>query len=156
MVKEEGWKLLREWVNSWLVRNHWDVEVTQSVWKGLDWMDHNHQLVLVGLITFSSFHLLSSLLLIIGTILSKHNLLIPWIIIDIVIIIIMIPVFTTFTFISFFVDLLIGIVFPVVGGLLLGVWIVLWRNAWRFYHQTNQPPKLSNQDSDYSISGLTK
>lgn len=43
MVREEGWNMLRDWINSWLVRNHWDVEVTQSVWRGLDWIDEYYR-----------------------------------------------------------------------------------------------------------------
>ena len=144
MVQEEGWTRLREWVNSWLVRNHWDVEVTQSVWKGLDWMDHHHRFILAGLIAASSIHLLSTLLLILGTMLSKRSLLIPWIISDLAIIILMVFLFISWTFLSFFVDLLIAIVFPVLSGLLLGLWVVVWRNTVSMYRSNldPSPPKV--------------
>ena len=120
-------------MNGWLVRNHWDVSVTQWVWQWLDWLDTHHQFMLACLVLVSSLHLLSTLTLILGTMLSRRALLLPWIITDLIIIIIMVGIFISWTFLSFFVDLLIAIVFPVMAGLLLGLWIVLWRNAWRFF-----------------------
>ena len=155
MVQEEGWTRVREWINSWLEGNQWDVEVTQSVWKGLDWMDHHHRFILAGLIAASSIHLLSTLLLILGTMLSKRSLLIPWIISDLAIIILMVFLFISWTFLSFFVDLLIAIVSPVVAGLLLGLWVVLWRNALRVYRQqwTKERKLQELQDTDYSTLG---
>jgi len=155
MVKEDGWKRLREWVNSWLVRNHWDVEVTQSVWKGLDWMDEHHQLFLVALITAASFHLTTTLLLILGTMLKRRGLLIPWIITDSIIIVIMVIIFVGWTFFSFFVDLLIAIVFPVVACLLLGLWVVLWRNTLYMYSVHMNPPTSQNETKPNNKLGYT-
>ena len=139
LVVEEGWEWMREWINSWLVRNHWDVAVTQSVWQWLDWMDVHHQFMLSSLILASSIHLLSTLILILGTMILKRSLLLPWIITDLIIIIIMVFLFISWTFLSFFVDLLIAIVFPVMAGLLLGLWIVLWRNTVRLYSRGLEP-----------------
>jgi len=133
LVLDTGWLWFREWLNGWLVRNHWDVSVTQWVWQWLDWLDTHHQFMLACLVLVSSLHLLSTLTLILGTMLARRALLLPWIITDLIIIIIMVGIFISWTFLSFFVDLLIAIVFPVMAGLLLGLWIVLWRNAWRFF-----------------------
>ena len=153
MLEASGWEAVRERVGDWLLVSgyyNWPQahrDQTGGLW--LDWLHNNHQLILMALVTFASFHLVSALMLLLGTLLARHTLLIPWIIIDLLVILIMLVLFTTFTFLSFLVDLLVGIVFPVVGGLLLGAWIVLWRNAYRFYHNNNfnHSFKLDYQDS---------
>ncbi len=109
LVREDAWVHLREWINSWLVRNHWDVEVTQSVWRGLDWVDLHHNYFLGGLVAASATHLLSSLLLLLGIMLQKQQLLLPWLVTDIVVLTMMVVLFLSWTFLSFFVDLLIAI-----------------------------------------------
>jgi hypothetical protein len=45
----------------------------------------------------------------------------------------MVAAFTCWTFMSFFVDLLVAIVFPVAAGLVLGLWIQLWRGVHAHY-----------------------
>merc|ERR1719250_530198 len=72
-------------------------------------------------------HLLFSVMLILGTLLYRRSLLIPWMIFHMVI------TFTFLTFFSFFINLLLAIVFPVVAGLLLGLWIVMWREVYHFF-----------------------
>ena len=109
LVREDAWTQLREWVNAWLVRNHWDVEVTQSVWRGLDWLDFHHSYFLSGLVAASATHLLSSLLLLLGIMLLKRGLLLPWLVTDLLVLTTMVVVFLSWTFLSFFVDLLIAI-----------------------------------------------
>jgi hypothetical protein len=109
LVREDVLVHLREWINSWLVRNHWDVEVTQSVWKGLDWLDLHHNYFLGGLVAASATHLLSAVLLLLGWKLERKNLLLPWLVTDLTIIILMVAVFIGWTFLSFFIDLYIAI-----------------------------------------------
>ena len=165
MLEASGWEAARERVGDWLLVSgyyNWPHDHRDQTGGGLwlDWLHTNHQLILMALVTFASFHLVSALLLLLGTLLDRHTLLIPWIIIDLLVILIMLVLFTTFTFLSFLVDLLVGIVFPVVGGLLLGAWIVLWRNAYRFYHNNNttHSSKLDYQDSvlEDSSSSISK
>jgi hypothetical protein len=109
LVREDAWAELREWVNSWLVRNHWDVAVTQSVWRGLDWLDGHHTYFLCGVVAASATHLVSTLLLLLGTMLRKRALLLPWLLTDLVVLALMVTIFLSWTFLSFFVDLLIAI-----------------------------------------------
>ena len=45
-------------------------------------------------------------------------------------------------------------VFPVLGGLLLGLWIVMWRNARNIY--TDQNSKVLALDRDDSIVSSSK
>ena len=109
LVREDAWLQLREWVNSWLVRNHWDVEVTQSVWRGLDWLDSHHNYFLGGLVAASATHLLSAILLMLGWRLERRSFLLPWLVTDLTIIILMVAIFIAWTFLSFFIDLYIAI-----------------------------------------------
>jgi hypothetical protein len=109
LVRADSWSQLREWVNSWLVRNHWDVEVTQQVWRGLDWLDLHHNYFLGGLVAASATHLVSALLLLLGCMVQKRGLLIPWLITDLLVLSSMVLIFLSWSFLSFFVDLLIAI-----------------------------------------------
>jgi hypothetical protein len=109
LVRADSWSQLREWVNSWLVRNHWDVEVTQQVWRGLDWLDLHHNYFLGGLVAASATHLLSAILLLVSWRFERRGLLLPWLVTDLSIIIIMVAIFIGWTFLSFFIDLYIAI-----------------------------------------------
>ena len=108
-------------------------QVTHVVRTSLDWMDRNHTVGLAIMMVVSLLHLFFSLMLLLGTKWSKMTLLIPWMVSHMVSIIIMIITFTCWTFMSFFIDLLVAIIFPVVGGLVLGLWIVMWRQVFNFF-----------------------
>ena len=94
-----------------------------------DIVDTHHRIILSVVIGSTVIHLLFSFLLVLGAIMYKRSLFLPWMVSDMIIIIIMVVTFTCWTFMSFFVDLLVAIVFPVVGGLVLGFWIYLWRRV---------------------------
>ena len=64
---------------------------------------------------------------------ENRSLLIPWLITDLVIVIIMAVIFISWTFLSFYVDILIVIIFPILAGTLLGLWIYSWRNVQDYY-----------------------
>ena len=96
-------------------------------------MDRNHKEVLAILMVTSVVHFIVSFLLIVGTFLYRQNLIIPWIISHMLSIILMVISFTCWTFFSFFIDLLLAIVFPVLAGLVLGLWIVMWREVYYFF-----------------------
>jgi len=129
LVEQEAWQVVRESCHGWLEKNHWDVKVTRAVWRMFDMVDTNHRMILSVVIGCTVVHLLFSFMLVLGAILFKRSLLIPWMVSDMIIIILMVFTFTCWTFMSFFVDLLVAIVFPVVGGLVLGFWIYLWRRV---------------------------
>ena len=106
------------------------LDVTQSY---LDVLDNYHHSVLYGVITAVVLHLSLSLLLLLGALLHKHLLLIPWMVTDLVLIILLFLVFSTWSFLSFFVGLIPAIIFPFFGGLTLGVKIMLWRQVASLY-----------------------
>ena len=108
-------------------------QVTHAVRTSLDWVDRNHTVILSTMMVMSMVHLFFSLMLMLGTKHSKRTLIIPWMVSHMISIIIMIITFTCWTFMSFFIDLLVAIVFPVVGGLVLELWVVMWRQVYHFF-----------------------
>ena len=147
LVRQEAWQRVREVCHDWLEQNHWDIQVgnrhdfsglntlplkhqvTRVVWKGFDWVDMNHRMILAGVIGSTVIHLFFCLMLVLGGILYNRSLFIPWMVSNMIIIILMVITFTCWTFMSFFVDLLVAIVFPVLGGLVLGLNIHLWKRV---------------------------
>ena len=105
------------------------LQVTKAVWKVCSWVDGNHRVILSTVICFSMVHNLFSLILLLGALIQKRSFFIPWLVSEMFIIMLMIISFTCWTFMSFFIDLLLAIVFPVIAGLVLGLWIYLWRKV---------------------------
>ena len=105
------------------------LQVTKAVWKVCSWVDGNHRLILSTVIGLNMVHNLFSLILLLGALIQKRSLFIPWLVSEMFIIMLMIISFTCWTFMSFFIDLLLAIVFPVLSGLVLGLWIYLWRKV---------------------------
>ena len=106
---------------------------THTVWTWCVWVDLHHELLLATIIISWVLHLLFSILLLLGAMLYNRALFLPWLVSDMIILILMVITFTCWTFMSFFVDLLVAIVFPVVVGLILGLWIFLWRGVQTTY-----------------------
>lgn len=129
LLDNEVWHQTKLWLQAWLEQNHWDIEVTQVVWRGLSWLDEFHHYVLAGVIACTSVHFLASLLLMLGVMLNKQVLFLPWLVSQMVVIAMMVVIFLGWTFLSFFVHLLVAILFPMVAGLVLGLWICLWREV---------------------------
>ena len=82
-------------------------------------------LSLLALATLS--HLAASILLFMGVRLARREFLLPWMVTHMVLVILMTTIFTLWTFITFFIDLLVSVVFPVISGLVLGLSILAWR-----------------------------
>ena len=121
------------------------VQVDHAVWRFMDCLDRNHKKVLGTLMITAILHLVFSVMLIFGSFLYRRSLLIPWMIFHMFSIILMVITFTCWTFFTFFISLLLAIVFPVVAGLLLGLWIVMWREVYHFF--------ISIMDSDTKLLG---
>lgn len=129
LVRKEAWQMVRDACNAWLEQNHWDIQVTQVVWKGVKWVDQNHRILLASVIGCTAVYLFFCLMLVLGGILYNRILFLPWMLSNMIIIIIMVISFTCWSFMSFFIDLLMAIVFPVLGGLVLGFNIHLWKRV---------------------------
>ena len=109
------------------------LQVTQALWQIFSWTDKNHELLLGVFIISWVLHLLFSLLLLLGAMLHRRPLLLPWLCSQMLLLVLMVITFTSWTFLSFFVDLLVAIVFPVVAGLVLGLWVLVWRGVRAHY-----------------------
>lgn len=136
LANVEAWQGLAGGVAGWLDNDVIkDTQATTAVESGLSWMsEHSHyQLVLSGLLFGVIIHLITSLVLILGTVIQKRSLFLPWLVTDMIVINIMACIFIGWTFLSFFVDLLIAIIFPIFGGTVLGLWIFSWRNVHDLY-----------------------
>ena len=114
--------------------------------------ESHYKLVLSGLVVAATFHLIASLLLIIATMLVNRYLLLPWLITDMITIIVITIIFIGWTFLSFFVDLLAAIVFPILGGTILGLWIYSWRNVGDFFIINGLRSRFIKQELQESIS----
>ena len=96
----------------------------------------------MALIAGVVLHLLLSLLLLLGAMLHKPLLLVPWMVSDMMIITILFIIFSAWCFLSFFIGVLAAILFPFLGGLVLGVKIILWRQVRSLY--TSLPDAITN------------
>ena len=104
-------------------------QVTRVVWGSVAWLDRHHESLLGSILLSWLLHLTFSFLLLAGAVRHRRDLFLPWLCSDMVILVLMVATFTFTCFLSFFVDLLVAIVFPVVAGLVLGVWSLLWHRV---------------------------
>ena len=111
--------------------------MTGIVVSYLSLLQSNQTPALMGLIAGVVLHLLLSLLLLLGAMLHKPLLLLPWLISDMIIITILFIIFSAWSFLSFFIGVLAAVLFPFLGGLVLGLKIILWRNVRSLYTITN-------------------
>ncbi len=65
-------------VDEWVVHNHWDSAVTSRSLELLGLVSRHHALFLIVLIAYAALHIFNSLLLVIGALLEKRLMLIPW------------------------------------------------------------------------------
>ena len=105
------------------------LQVTQTIGHCFHWLDVHHEPLLGGLLLSWVLHLLFSLLLLLGAMLHRRALLVPWLCSHMILLVVMVVTFVSWTFLSFFVDLLVAVIFPVGAGLFLGLWIFLWRGV---------------------------
>ena len=105
------------------------MQITRSVTVFLDDVSdpQNSSVLLSLLFLFTSLHLIFSLLLVPAVILHRRRLLLPWLTTHILLIVAKIVIFSLCTFITFFIDLLVSVVFPVVSGVVLGLSLLTWR-----------------------------
>jgi len=129
LVNSSYWHSLHSALEGWLERHPWDRKVTRVVWGSVAWLDRHHESLLGSILLSWLIHLTFSFLLIAGAVRHRRDLFLPWLCSDMVILVLMVATFTFTCFLSFFVDLLVAIVFPVVAGLVLGVWSLLWHRV---------------------------
>ncbi len=121
-------------MEKWIVDNHWDTDVTATAIQLISAINSHHALFLVAVIASCALHTFNSLLLVLGALLEKRLLLLPWLIQDSLAIAFVALLFVFGAFFSFFVHVLVAVLFPVAAGLILGFWIYMWRNVKEFFH----------------------
>ena len=89
-------------------------------------------------LTFTIFHLIFSVLLSVSVVLQQRKLILPWLVSHSIIILLKIIIFSLSTFVTFFIDLLVFIVFPVITGVVLGISLLMWRLMLRAYTENFQ------------------
>ena len=106
----------------------------------------NSVLVMGSFLLLSFLHLTASALLYCSVSPVRRKLFLPWLVSHMLIIATMTTVFICWTFITFFIDLLVSIVFPVVSGLVLGVSILVWRLVFSVFR--SQGGRAGEEGSD--------
>lgn len=129
-------------VEHWITTNKWDYAVAN---KALILLQHIHEhriKFLIGIAGYSGVAIICGVLLIASVSISTKSTLsnafnnksrrlfmLPWLCFDFLTISIVTLTFVTWAFLSFFVHVLLAILFPVIAGAILGLYIYLWRNV---------------------------
>jgi len=137
IVNAKFWDEGYDAIESWIFNNHWDEQV--SLWV-------NNQLILVNkwrvqilsaFICYSCAAIINSMLMVLGVCLQGRGclrfLLLPWLAYDLLTLSVLFLASITWAFLSFFVHVLVAIIFPIIAGGVLGLYIYLWRNVQDVY-----------------------
>lgn len=152
LTLQDVWTLLIEIIKHWILRQQWDLSITRGIISFLDNTSENPSPLLSLVLLFTILHFIFSLLLTVGIRLDKRELLLPWLVTHLIIILVKIIIFSFTTFITFFIDLLVSVVFPLITGIVLGVSLLLWRLVFAAY-RNNLTSEEKNYDCDKSSLG---
>jgi len=131
LIDTDSWSSLLSLCYRWLEHNHWDVQVTRTVWWMMDLIDDNNSVILMVLASLSSTNIILSLMVTFTSIThSRRSFLVPWLLFNTINIFIIMLIFIVWTFLSFFISILLAIIFPVVAGTILGIWILIWKKIY--------------------------
>jgi len=147
IISDLTWINLIQTIAAWIVEQKWDPTISRSVLVMLAQVETQPSLLLSLLALATLSHLAASVLLFLGVRLARRKFLLPWLVTHMVIVIIMTTIFTVWTFITFFIDLLVSVVFPVLSGLVLGLSILAWRLVLAAY-RNNMISSLKRKDCD--------
>ena len=102
---------------------------------GLRVISANCEVVMFTFLLLNTLHITASASLYCSVSPGRTKLFLPWLFSHMFIIVTMTSVFICWTFITFFIDLLVSIAFPILSGLVLGVSILLWRLVFSIYRR---------------------
>jgi len=123
----QSWDQLAATLQAWLASAKLDAAVSEHLLSCLAWAGEAKSNLLAGVATSALLHLFLSLLLLAGIITLSRPLILPWLISQGFVLGATATTFTACTFLSLFVSLPLAVVCPMAGGLLLGLFIHLWR-----------------------------
>ena len=125
-------------VEDWIITNKWDYVVANKAVILLQNI-HEHRIkFLIGIAGYSGVAIICGILLIVSVSIkckgessnkTRRQFMLPWLCFDFLTISIITLTFVTWAFLSFFVHILLAILFPVIAGAILGLYIYLWRNV---------------------------
>lgn len=134
---KENYPLYTVWRGSFLADSsfqcNYHLQATRTVVAGLRVISANSEVVMFTFLLLSTIHITASVSLYCSVSPCRTKLFLPWLISHMFIILSLTSVFICWTFITFFIDLLVSIVFPILSGLVLGVCILLWRLIFTIY-----------------------
>lgn len=126
-------------VEHWITTNKWDYVVATKALKILEFVNFHRIKFLIGIAGYSGIAIICGVLLIVSVCIGGVNhiktnttrrfFMLPWLCFDFLTITIITLTFVTWAFLSFFVHVLLAILFPVIAGAILGLYIYLWRNV---------------------------
>jgi len=129
-------------VEHWIITNKWDYIVANKAVILLQNI-HEHRIkFLIGIAGYSGVAIICGILLIVSVSIkckgessnkTRRQFMLPWLCFDFLTISIITLTFVTWAFLSFFVHILLAILFPVIAGAILGLYIYLWRNVREVY-----------------------
>jgi len=152
LTLEDVWTFLMEIIKHWILRQQWDLSITRGIISFLNNISDNPSSLLSLLLMFTILHFIFSLLLTVSIRLDKRELLLPWLVTHLIIILVKITIFSFTTFITFFIDLLVSVVFPLITGMVLGVSLLIWRLVLSAYTNNLYSEEKKN-DCDKSSFG---
>jgi len=136
-IKPEFWDKGYVEVEHWITTNKWDYAVANKALILLQNI-HEHRIkFLIGIAGYSGVAIICGILLIVAVSIefkgttnrSRRLFMLPWLCFDFLTLSIITLTFITWAFLSFFVHVLLAILFPVIAGGILGLYIYLWRNV---------------------------
>ena len=105
-------------------------------------IQHEH-LMVINCFLLSTCHFINSFLLMLGRIIRRRCLFLPWFVTQIVFIINGLIVFLTWTYVSMFASWWETMVFPFISGLTVGVMVHNWRRVYQVYRSHCQLSVMS-------------
>ena len=129
-------------MEDWITTNKWDYVVAHKALLLLQYIHEHRVKFLIGIAGYSGVAIICGMFLIASVTISTKNtlnnasnnktrrlLMLPWLCFDFLTISIITLTFVAWAFLSFFVHVLLAILFPVIAGAILGLYIYLWRNV---------------------------
>ena len=93
----------------------------------LDFVQNHEKIIFSSSFIVAITHFINTFLMVLGRILSRQSLFLPWMVTQVIFIILDLGVFLSWTFFSMFVEFLATLIFPPVSALILGFLLLNWR-----------------------------
>merc|ERR1712025_5270 len=106
----------------------------------------------MSMLTFSSVHLICSIRMLVGARQCNRRMMLPWLLLEGIITSCLVVFFICFTFLTFFIDLYIVVIFPVLAGLILGLRLCSFRIVFQHFKLLKRMKDGSSSTRNLSLS----